>query len=87
MGRLTESEFSEIVADVAASMWKIESASAIGFTVDITFSTRSGKGSVAASLHFDDDTGRCTTIYCPYTDANQPRFFADEVERRIDLVH
>ena len=40
-----------------------------------------------ASLHFDDETGRCTTIYCPYSSANKPRFFADEVERRIDLLH
>lgn len=86
MGRLTEPEFSDIVGEVAGSMWRIESASANGFTADINFSTNSGKGSVAASLYFDDQTGRCTTIRCPYTTANQPRFFADEVERRIDLL-
>lgn len=67
-------------------MWKIESASASGFRAYITFSSKSGRQSVDASLHFDDETGRCTSIYCPYPSANQPRFFADEVESRIDVL-
>jgi hypothetical protein len=86
MGRLTESEFSAIVNDVVGSMWKIESASVTGFTAMITFSSNSGKTSVPATLDFDDETGRCTRIVCPYR-ANRASFFADEVERRIDLLH
>ena len=82
MGRLTESEFAAIVDDVAGSMRRVESASASGFTASIRFASNSGKQSVRATLSFDDETGRCTTIYCPYH-ANLPHFFADKVESRI----
>jgi hypothetical protein len=46
MGRLTESEFAAIVDDVAASMWKIKSATTQGFNAHITFASRSGRSSV-----------------------------------------
>lgn len=86
MGRLTDAQFSAIVDDVADSMRTIQSATAHGFNAHITFASRSGRSSVEASLHFDAESGRCTAIRCPYTTANQPHFFADEVERRIDLL-
>lgn len=82
MARVTEEDFSAAVDGAAGSIWKVESASAVGFTAEIAFSSRSGRSSVRATLYFDSETGRCTTIVCPYQ-ANVPRFFADEVESRL----
>ncbi|HEV2890306.1 MAG TPA: hypothetical protein VGX28_07990 [Frankiaceae bacterium] len=83
MGKVTESEFADIVSDVASGMWKVESASTFGYNATLEFRSNSGRSSVEAHLSFDADSGRCTSITCPYN-ANKPSQFADEVERRID---
>lgn len=79
MGRLTAGDFADAVHEVAAVMYRIQSASAHGFTAMSAFSSNSGKCNIDATLQFDEQSGRCHTIICPYTTPNQPRFFADRV--------
>ncbi|GAA1439349.1 hypothetical protein GCM10009641_46860 [Mycobacterium cookii] len=64
-------------------MYNVRDASATGFYAHVEFASRSGKQSIYASLQFDADTGRFTTIHCPTPGATQPLSFAKAVERKI----
>lgn len=83
MGQLTAADFADAVNEVAGDMYRIQSASAHGFTARIEFSSNSRKYSIDATLQFDEHSGRCHTIICPYTTAKQPQFFADRVEEAL----
>lgn len=87
MGRLTQSDFANIVNEVTTGMSMVRNASTTGFHVEVEFASRSGKQSLYAGLGFDGDTGRCTTIRCSTPGATQPLTIANAIEREIAARH
>ncbi|MET9694404.1 hypothetical protein ABZY81_39345 [Streptomyces sp. NPDC006514] len=77
-----EIEFDAIVRAVAKSAWKVRSVVTNGFSVQAQIESSSGRGTWTASFNFDPETGDYHYSH-PYPGAKAPRFFGDEVRRRI----
>ncbi|MFD3700726.1 hypothetical protein ACFWUZ_32120 [Streptomyces sp. NPDC058646] len=76
-----EIEFDAIVRAVAESSFKVRSVVTNGFNVEARFRSNSGRGTWTASFVFDPETWTYD-CWVPYG-ANAPRFFGNEVSRRM----
>lgn len=76
-----EIEFAAIVRSVAKDAWRVKGVVTNGFCVEALIESN-GRGSWTADFEFDPETGdyRC---FAPYPGAKAPRFFGDEVRRRM----
>lgn len=84
MGQLTESEFADVVNDVAASRSDVVGVSIGGFGVNVTFRSNSWKPTSESYLHFDEQTWHYTYRDNPhYPGASASLGFGDAVQRGI----
>lgn len=82
VGKLTETEFTEIVNSVAGSMSDVVSVSIYGFHITVTFRSNSGKTEWNSFLEFDEQTGNYSYTR-PYPGAASPWVFGNDVQSRI----
>jgi len=84
LSKLSKSDFDRIVYSVAGDMPKDLNVSIIGFKVDMTFESNSGKTHWEAYLNFDEVTGNYT--YTPLymgVSPSLPWVFGNEISSRI----
>lgn len=81
---MSRSEFESVVHAVAADhSWRIAGVRFTGPTsVEVQFLSQSRKSTWPAHFEFDPDTGYCT-YRATYRDANEPKFFIEEVQGRV----
>ncbi len=83
MGQLTESEFADIVNDVAASWSRAERISIVGFGFTVTFRSQSGRSTWNSDMTFDQETWHYTYSDNPHYPGASSWAFGDAVQKRI----
>jgi hypothetical protein len=84
MKELTESEFADIVNDVASSWSRLESVSIGRFSIKATFRSKSGRSTWDSYFNFDEETWHYT--YTNVYPGAAPWAFGDEIQRRIQAI-
>lgn len=78
----TESDFADIVGDVAASQYRVDHVSTLRFSVTVTFRSRSGRSTWESHMSFDPGSDWHYSYTNPYP-GGTPWSFGNEVQRRL----